>query len=113
MIGDAREHLAQICFRIESVQFCRPDQTIEGCGTIPAAIRSREQVVLPANGNGANKAVIQTDPELAELVPGFLARKRGSEPGMITLWRGLIRLNAMVAGARAALRHIAPQSGPP
>lgn len=39
---------------------------------------------------------------------GFLAPKRDSEPGMITLWRGLIRLNAMVVGARAALRHIPP-----
>jgi hypothetical protein len=37
---------------------------------------------------------------------GFLGRKRDGEPGMITLWRGLIRLNAMVSGARAAMRHI-------
>jgi hypothetical protein len=44
---------------------------------------------------------------------GFLGRKRDNDPGMITLWRGLIRLNAMVLGARAALRHIAPQTGPP
>jgi len=45
---------------------------------------------------------------------GFLVSKRNSDPGMITLWRGLIRLNAMVAGARAALRHIAHQTvGPP
>jgi hypothetical protein len=43
---------------------------------------------------------------------GFIARK-GSEPGMITLWRGLIRLHAMVAGARAALRHIAHHTGAP
>jgi len=44
---------------------------------------------------------------------GFIARKGYSEPGMITLWRGLIRLNAMVSGARAALRHIAPRTGAP
>ncbi len=44
---------------------------------------------------------------------GFLSRKRDGDPGMITLWRGLIRLNAMVSGARAALRHIAHQTGPP
>jgi Domain of unknown function (DUF4338)/Transposase Tn5 dimerisation domain/Transposase DNA-binding len=45
---------------------------------------------------------------------GFLVSKRNTDPGMITLWRGLIRLNAMVWGARAALQHIAHQtSGPP
>jgi hypothetical protein len=44
---------------------------------------------------------------------GFIARKGSSEPGMITLWRGLTRLNAMVAGARAALRHIAHHPGAP
>ena len=44
---------------------------------------------------------------------GFLGRKRDGDPGMITLWRGLIRLNAMVFGARAALRHMAPSTGPP
>jgi hypothetical protein len=45
---------------------------------------------------------------------GFLFSKRNSDPGMITLWRGLIRLNAMVAGARAAWRHISPQpTNPP
>jgi hypothetical protein len=55
MIVDAREHLSQICFRIESVQFCRPDQTIEGCGTIPAAIRSRLWNL------SARSAVIQKD----------------------------------------------------
>lgn len=42
---------------------------------------------------------------------GFIARKRSTQPGMITLWRGLIRLNAMVSGARAALRHIAHHAG--
>ena len=44
---------------------------------------------------------------------GFIARKRSTQPGMITLWRGLIRLNAMVSGARAALRHIAHHAGAP
>jgi len=44
---------------------------------------------------------------------GFLGRKRDGDPGMITLWRGLIRLNAMVFGVRAALRHMTPPTGPP
>lgn len=45
---------------------------------------------------------------------GFLGRKGDGEPGVTTLWRGLIRLSAMVSGARAALRHMAtPTTGPP
>ncbi|MFH0903350.1 MAG: IS4 family transposase, partial [Pseudomonadota bacterium] len=35
---------------------------------------------------------------------GFLGRKSDGEPGTITVWRGLIAMQAMVVGARAALR---------
>jgi hypothetical protein len=62
----------------------------------------------------------QTPPSLRTAVHtlaklgGFLGRKRDKDPGMITLWRGLIRLNAIVLGARTALRHMAaPHAGPP
>jgi hypothetical protein len=44
---------------------------------------------------------------------GFLRPKRNTDPGMITLWRGLIRTNAMVSGARAALHHIAQHNSSP
>ena len=60
----------------------------------------------------------QTPPPLRTVVHmiaklgGFLGRKRDADPGMITLWRGLIRLNAMLFGARAALRYMA-STGPP
>jgi Transposase Tn5 dimerisation domain len=43
---------------------------------------------------------------------GFLSRK-GTQPGMITLWRGLIRLDAMVEGARVAWNYMASHSGNP
>jgi hypothetical protein len=38
---------------------------------------------------------------------GFLARNHDGEPGMITIWRGITRLQSMVCGAKAALRHLA------
>ena len=67
-----------------------------------------------------NAAPPKTAPTLRTVVHmigrlgGFLVSKRNTDPGMITLWRGLIRLNAMVWGARAALHHIAHQTtGPP
>lgn len=56
---------------------------------------------------------LRTTVRMVAKLGGFLGRKRDGEPGMITLWRGLIRLNAMVSGARAALRHIAHQTGSP
>ena len=56
---------------------------------------------------------LRTAVHLIARLGGFLVSKRNREPGMITLWRGLIRLNAMVAGAMAALRHIAHQTGSP
>jgi hypothetical protein len=46
VIGDLSEHLAQVRFRIKTVQLRRSDQTIEGGRTFSAPIRSREQVVL-------------------------------------------------------------------
>lgn len=56
---------------------------------------------------------LRTAVHMMSRLGGFIARKGSAEPGMITLWRGLIRLNAMVAGARTALRHIAPPTGAP
>jgi hypothetical protein len=55
---------------------------------------------------------LRTAVHLMSRLGGFIARKN-SDPGMITLWRGLIRLNAMVSGARAALRHIAHTGASP
>ena len=62
----------------------------------------------PSTSPSLNAAV-----RLVAKLGGFLGRKCDGEPGMITLWRGLIRLNAMVSGAKAALRHIAHQTGSP
>ena len=56
---------------------------------------------------------LRTTVRMMAKLGGFLGSKRDGEPGMITLWRGLIRLNAMVCGAKAAMRHIAHQTGGP
>ena len=56
---------------------------------------------------------LDTPPTLREAVRmiatlgGFLGRKGDGEPGTTTLWRGLIRLAAMVEGYRLALATVA------
>jgi hypothetical protein len=56
---------------------------------------------------------VRTGVHMVAKLGGFLGRKSDGEPGMITLWRGLIRLHTMVAGVRAAFRHMVPQMGNP
>jgi hypothetical protein len=56
---------------------------------------------------------IRTAVRMIARLGGFLLTKRNTDPGMITLWRGLIRTNAMVSGARAALHHIAQHNSSP
>jgi len=47
MIGDTRQNLAQIRLRIESVEFCRANQAVDGSSTLAARVGTREQIVLP------------------------------------------------------------------
>jgi hypothetical protein len=47
MVGDAGQHLAQIGFGIETVEFRRTNQAVDRRRPLSARIRSREQVVLP------------------------------------------------------------------
>jgi hypothetical protein len=43
---------------------------------------------------------------------GYLGSKRYPDPGTITLWRGLLRLEAMVAGYRLAQLLHRQRDGP-
>lgn len=51
MVGDAREHVAQLAFGVETVQLRRADQAVNRGGTLAARIRSCEEIVLAALGN--------------------------------------------------------------
>jgi hypothetical protein len=59
-----------------------------------------------------------TPPSLREAVRmiaalgGFLGRPRDGEPGTTTVWRGLVRLDNIVLGFRAARRLYASRDGP-
>ena len=52
MIGDASHHLAEICFRVETVEFRRGDQTVDNSSPISARIGTCEEIVLPSQGDG-------------------------------------------------------------
>ena len=47
MLGDAREHLAQVLFGVQVVEFRATDQTVEGGGARSAPIGTCEEIILP------------------------------------------------------------------
>ena len=55
MLGDALQHLAQIGFRVETVQFGRANQAIDCGSAFATGIGSREQIVLPPQGHGPQR----------------------------------------------------------
>ena len=52
MRGDAGEHVAQPGERVDAVQLAGLDQTIDGGGTLSAGIRTGEEPIFPAEGDG-------------------------------------------------------------
>ena len=46
MVSNAREHIAQVGFGIEAVEFGRSDQAIDSGGALAAGIGATKQVVL-------------------------------------------------------------------
>ena len=46
VVGDAREHIAQVGFGIKAVEFGRSDQAIDSGGALAAGIGATKQVVL-------------------------------------------------------------------
>lgn len=47
MIGNARYDLAQITFRVETIQRCLTDQAINDRGALTVRIRTRKEIILP------------------------------------------------------------------
>ena len=48
VIRNACEHVPQVTFRIKSIQFCRSDQTVNGCSPFASGIRTRKKKILSA-----------------------------------------------------------------
>jgi len=48
VVGDAGEHVAQVAFRVEAVQFGSADQAVEAGGALSDRIGASEKVILPA-----------------------------------------------------------------
>jgi hypothetical protein len=56
MIGDAGQHVSEIGFGIETVEFGAADQGVDRGGALAAGIGTGEQVVLPTQSDGAQGA---------------------------------------------------------
>src|SRR5260370_10840328 len=48
MVGNASEDVRQIGFRIDTVQFRGTNQSVHGGGAFASGVRTRKQIVLPA-----------------------------------------------------------------
>ena len=46
VVGDARQHVAQVRLWIQAVQLCRFDEAVKGCRPVGAPLRAGEEVVL-------------------------------------------------------------------
>src|SRR6266511_5300912 len=51
VVGDAAQHITQVGFGVEAVEFGGFDQAIEGGGAITAGVGPGKKIVLPAEGN--------------------------------------------------------------
>src|ERR1700761_578574 len=56
MFCDAFEHVAQVEFRVESVELRRTEQGVDSSSTLATSVRAGEEVVLAAQGHGAQGA---------------------------------------------------------
>src|ERR1039458_9955930 len=56
VLGNAREHVAQIGFGIESVELGRADEAVDGGGALAAGVGSGEEVVLATDCDSTQSA---------------------------------------------------------
>src|SRR5260370_21302964 len=55
MVGDAGQNPAEIAFGIESVEFRRSDQRVDGRSAFATGVRATKKVVLSSEGDGAKR----------------------------------------------------------
>src|SRR5487761_282824 len=70
MIGDLRQHGAEVEFRIESVELGRADQGVHGSGALAATVRSGEQEVLSPKSDSSERPLSGTVIDLEQAVFG-------------------------------------------
>ncbi len=57
MVRDSREHVPQVAFGVQIVEFRGAEETIDCRGALPAIIGSSQEPVLAAQGNGAERSL--------------------------------------------------------
>src|SRR5215813_2266058 len=90
MLCDARQEVPQVSFGVDTVQLRRSDQAVERCGTLPTAVRSSEQVVLPPKSHGTQRSFGSV---VVDLQPSIMAvaHQRFPSSKSVTNRRGCIR----------------------
>ena len=78
VIGDAREHVAQVGFGIEAVELGRADQAVDRGGALAAGIGAAKQVVLATQSYSAQGPLgcVMPRPGLCRVGPQSI-RKHG------------------------------------
>src|SRR5215469_8402618 len=56
MIGDAGQHVPQVAFRIDSVQFSRSDQAVQRRGAFSTTIGPREKKILSSQSHDPQRS---------------------------------------------------------
>lgn len=57
MLGDSRQHLTQIAFRLDAVEFGASDQAIHGGGAFASRLGAGEDIVFSSQRDGTKRAL--------------------------------------------------------
>ena len=74
MVGDLRQHRAEVEFGIESVKLGRTDQGVHGGSAFAAIVRSREQEVLPSKSDSSERPLSGAVVDLEQAVFGVAGK---------------------------------------
>jgi len=86
-----------VAWRIEYMKKLAREEPDQPCTVVFTVAEAQVLAALRQPGTTAMLGLREAVRVVAQL-GGFLGRKSDGEPGAITLWRGLIRLRAMVEG---------------
>ncbi len=87
-----------------------PDAEVRPASTV-VSVESIEVLVAYSRGRLGREPSVQKFYQYVGRLGGHQNRKADGLPGWITLWRGWMKLQAMVDGFRAAQRNAAPRCG--
>lgn len=104
MVGDAGQDLSEIAFGVESVEFRRADERVDGGSPFAAGVRASKQVVLSSKRDGAKRPFCRRVVDLQQTVVN-VTRQRTPVRERITN-----RTRSLAPGRQRAKRLFHPAS---